>query len=56
MRAIQAVEFGPPDVLVPAELPEPAAGPGQVVVGVMFAPVLFSTPRSGLAGAGTGFR
>jgi SulP family sulfate permease len=39
MRAIQAIEFGPPDVLVPSELPEPAAGPGQVVVGVKFAPV-----------------
>jgi NADPH2:quinone reductase len=41
MRAIQAREFGSPDVLVPAELPEPTAGPGQVVVGVKFAPVLF---------------
>jgi NADPH:quinone reductase len=44
MRAVQAVEFGPPGppgVLVPGELPEPTAGPGQVVVGVRFAPVLF---------------
>ena len=41
MHAIRAIEFGPPDVLVPSELPEPAAGPGQVVVGVKFAPVLF---------------
>src|SRR5450755_1917127 len=41
MRAIQASEFGPPDVLVPSELPEPTAGPGQVVVDVRFAPVLF---------------
>lgn len=41
MRAVQAMEFGPPDVLAPSELPEPAAGPGQVVVGVKFAPVLF---------------
>ena len=42
MRAVQAIEFGPPGVLVPSELPEPhAAGPGQVVVGVKFAPVLF---------------
>ena len=41
MRAVQAVEFGPPGVLVPSELPEPTAGPGQVVVGVKFAPVLF---------------
>jgi len=41
MRAVQAVEFGPPDVLVPTELPEPTAGPGEVVVGVNFAPVLF---------------
>jgi NADPH:quinone reductase len=41
MRAVQAIEFGPPDVLVPRELPEPAAGPGEVVVSVEFAPVLF---------------
>jgi NADPH2:quinone reductase len=41
VRAVQAVEFGPPEVLVPGELPEPTAGPGQVVVGVRFAPVLF---------------
>jgi NADPH2:quinone reductase len=41
MRAVQAIEFGPPDVLVPSELPEPTAGPEQVVVGVKFAPVLF---------------
>lgn len=41
MRAVQAREFGPPDVLVPIELPEPTAGPGQVVVGVKYAPVLF---------------
>lgn len=41
MRAVQASEFGPPDVLVLSELPEPAAGPGQVVVGARYAPVLF---------------
>jgi NADPH:quinone reductase len=41
MRAVQAIEFGPPDVLVPCELPEPTAGAGQVVVSVEFAPVLF---------------
>jgi NADPH:quinone reductase len=41
MRAVQATELGPPDVLAPIELPEPTAGPGQVVVGVSFAPVLF---------------
>jgi len=41
MRAVQAMEFGPPEVLVPAALPDPIAGPGQVVVGVEFAPVLF---------------
>jgi hypothetical protein len=27
MGAVQAIEFGPPGVLVPGELPEPAAGP-----------------------------
>jgi NADPH2:quinone reductase len=41
MRAVQAIEFGPPEVLVPSDLPEPIAGRGQVVVSVKFAPVLF---------------
>lgn len=34
MRGVQAREFGPPGVLVPSEPPEPAAGPGQLVVSV----------------------
>jgi NADPH:quinone reductase len=34
MRAIQVREFGGPEVLVPAEIPEPVAGPGQIVVGL----------------------
>jgi NADPH2:quinone reductase len=41
MRAVQAREFGPPDVLVRVDLADPTGGPGQVVVGVEFAPVLF---------------
>lgn len=34
MRAIQVTETGGPEVLVPAEVPEPEAGPGQVVIEV----------------------
>ena len=34
MQAIQVREFGGPEVLVEAELPDPVAGPGEVVVAV----------------------
>lgn len=34
MRATQVVEFGGPEVLVPAEVADPVAGPGQVLVAV----------------------
>ena len=32
MRAIRIDRFGPPEVLVPCEVPEPAPGPGEVLV------------------------
>lgn len=32
MRAIRIHAFGPPDVMVPVDLPRPAAGPGDVLV------------------------
>lgn len=41
MRAIQVAEFGGTEVLVPTEVPDPRAGPGQVVVAVAVAPTLF---------------
>jgi NADPH:quinone reductase len=34
MRAILVTQFGGPEVLVPADLPEPAAGPDQLLVSV----------------------
>ena len=34
MRAVQVTEFGGPEVLTPVELPDPAAGPGEVLVDV----------------------
>ena len=34
MRAIQVTSFGGPEVLVPADLPEPQAGPGQLLARV----------------------
>lgn len=51
MRIVQVKDFGGPEVLVPGEAPDPVAGPGQVVVEVSFAPVLFldTQIRSGSA-------
>ncbi|MFD9790331.1 zinc-binding dehydrogenase [Streptomyces sp. NPDC059070] len=41
MRVAQVEEFGGPEVLVPAELPDPVAGPGEVVVAVDHIDTLF---------------
>ena len=41
MLAVILRKFGSPDELVPAEVPDPAAGPGQVVIGVEFASITF---------------
>ncbi len=41
MRVVEVVRFGGPEVLVTSEAPDPIAGPGQVVVDVAVAPVLF---------------
>ncbi len=41
MRVIEVERFGGPEVLVAAEAPDPVAGPGQVVVEVAAADVLF---------------
>lgn len=41
MRAIQITVAGGPDVLTPTELPEPSAGPGQLLVEVAAAGVNF---------------
>ena len=51
MRGIEVREFGPPDVLRMAELPDPAPGPGQVVVAASASDVLFldTMIRSGAA-------
>ncbi len=51
MRVIQVSEFGGPEVLLLSEAAEPDAGPGQVVVDVSVAPVLFldTQIRSGSA-------
>ncbi|MEU7633838.1 zinc-binding dehydrogenase [Nocardia sp. NPDC049220] len=45
MRAVQAREFGGPEVLAVRELPEPVAGPGEVVVDVAAADVMFLDTR-----------
>ncbi|MFI9413166.1 zinc-binding dehydrogenase [Nocardia gamkensis] len=54
MRAVQASEFGGPEVLVVRELPEPTAGPGEVVVDVAAADVMFLDTRL-RSGWGTDF-
>ncbi|MEU7134906.1 zinc-binding alcohol dehydrogenase family protein [Streptomyces sp. NPDC046261] len=55
MRAVRIAEFGGPEVLVPAEVPDPVAGPGEVLVrieaaGVNRADVLTRTGRYHRAG------
>ncbi|SIO89969.1 NADPH:quinone oxidoreductase family protein [Nocardiopsis sp. JB363] len=42
MRAIQITEFGGPEVLTPTELPDPEAGPGQLLVDVARSGVNFA--------------
>jgi NADPH:quinone reductase len=41
MRAIVVSEFGPPEVLVPTDVPDPVAADGQVVVDVELALITF---------------
>ena len=41
MRAVVLREFGPPEVLRVEQVPDPVAGPGQVIVGVEAAGVTF---------------
>ena len=41
MRAVVVREFGPPEVLEPAEVDEVRAGPDEVVIDVEFANVTF---------------
>ena len=41
MRAVVLEAFGPPDVLVPTEVPAPAVGAGQVLIDVELANVTF---------------
>jgi NADPH2:quinone reductase len=41
MRAIQVKEFGGPEVLVPAGLPDPVPGPGEVLIEVSFVDTIF---------------
>ncbi|WP_026343191.1 zinc-binding dehydrogenase [Nocardia sp. BMG111209] len=41
MRAVQANSFGGPEVLTPGPVPDPVAGPGEVLVDVAAADVMF---------------
>ena len=41
MRVVEVARFGGPEVLVPGQAPDPAAGEGQVVIRVSAADVLF---------------
>jgi NADPH2:quinone reductase len=45
MRAVEVTRFGGPEVLVVREVPDPVAGPGQAVVDVAAADVLFVDAR-----------
>lgn len=55
MRAIQVERFGGPEVLVAADLPDPVAGPGQVVVEVSVADVGFVETQIRAGGFGDHF-
>jgi NADPH2:quinone reductase len=55
MRVIQVERFGGPEVLVPAETPDPVAGPGQVVVGVSAADIGFVETQIRAGGFGDHF-
>ncbi|MFI6869157.1 zinc-binding dehydrogenase [Nocardia sp. NPDC050406] len=54
MRAVQVKEFGGPEVLSVTEIADPVAGPGEVVVDVAAADVMFLDVRL-RAGLGTDF-
>jgi NADPH2:quinone reductase len=41
MRAVRLSEFGPPEVLVAADVPEPVTGAGQVLIDVEYANITF---------------
>jgi NADPH:quinone reductase len=41
MRAVLLSEYGPPDVLVPADVPDPVPREGQVLIDVAFANITF---------------
>lgn len=45
MRAVEVTRFGGPEVLALRELPDPVAGPGQVVIDVAAVDVLFVDTR-----------
>jgi NADPH2:quinone reductase len=45
MRAVEVTRFGGPEVLAVRELPDPVAGPGQVVIDVAAVDVLFVDTR-----------
>ncbi|GAB3282473.1 zinc-binding dehydrogenase [Parasphingorhabdus pacifica] len=52
VRAIQVREFGGPEVLVPEEVPNPVAGPGEVVLELAAADIIYlhTLLRSGWGG------
>jgi NADPH2:quinone reductase len=54
VRVIEATRFGGPEVLVPRQRPDPAAGPGQLVVAATASDVMFVDTMI-RAGRGTDF-
>src|SRR6266540_3626574 len=55
MRVVEVTRFGGPEVLVPTEAADPVAAPGQVVVDVSAADVLFVETRIRRGGGGRYF-
>jgi NADPH2:quinone reductase len=46
MRSIRVYQFGPPHVLTVEQTPEPQAGPGQLIIAVEAAGVLFAETQT----------
>src|ERR1700754_2538280 len=52
MRAVLLSEFGPPGVLTPVDVPDPAPGAGQVLIDVAYANITFVETQFRASGFG----
>jgi len=52
MRAVMLTRFGPPEVLIATDAPDPAAGEGEVLIDVVFANITFVETHFRASGSG----